>query len=244
MTPQIGTLLEQHPTAGLVGRQRELALLGAMTQRHDGTVLILLHGLAGVGKSTILDAFTAQARVRGVIVIRVDCRGVEPTERGFLHEMGAALGISSCGIVDVTDRLAGIGERVLLALDNYEVFRLLDSWLRTTFLPVLGDNVRVVLAGRDPPVPAWLTAPRWQGRLRSVTVEPLDDVSSMELLRHYGVDALIGHRINRIARGHPLVLCLAAAAVAERPDLSLDEAATQPLIGELTRLYLADVHDR
>ena len=33
-------------------------------------------------------------------------------------------------------------------------------------------------------------------------------------------------------------LRLAAAAVVERPDLSLEEAATQPLIEELTRLYL------
>jgi hypothetical protein len=216
-----------------------------MTDRDDPTAVIHLHGLAGIGKSMMLDAFIANERTRGAIVVRLDCRAVEPTQRGLLHEVSAAVGTFSASpsLDEVTSRLASIGERVLLALDNYEVFRLLDTWLRTTFIPALQDNVRVVLIGRDPPVAAWLTAPSWQGLVRSVAVEPLSEVSAQELLGHYGVDAAVARRINRIARGHPLALRLAAAAVAARPDLSLEEAATQPLIGELTRLYLTDVHD-
>jgi hypothetical protein len=243
MARQMSALLDQRASRGLVGRSRELALLGRMTNREDETLLAHLHGIAGVGKTAVLEAFLADERARGATVVRLDCRAVEPTERGFLHEVSAAIGISPSDVAGVTRRLGRLGDRVLLAFDNYEVFRLMDSWLRAVFMPALEENARVVLTGRDPPAPAWLTSRPWNGLFRSVTVGPLDDVSSLELLAQYGVDPALGRRINRIARGHPLALRLAAAAVVERPDLSLEEAATQPLIEELTRLYLDDVHD-
>jgi hypothetical protein len=47
--------------------------------------------------------------------------------------------------------------------------------------------------------------------------------------------------INRFARGHPLALELAAAAVLERPGLDLEVGGR--VVEELTRLYLADVPD-
>jgi Transcriptional regulatory protein, C terminal len=50
-------------------------------------------------------------------------------------------------------------------------------------------------------------------------------------------------RLSRIARGHPLALMLAAAGVAEHPELALEDAATTRVIAELTRLYLEDVPD-
>ena len=243
MAVQMSALLDQRAAQGLVGRSRELAMLGRMMSRQDDTLVAHLHGIAGVGKTAVLDTFLADERTRGATVVRLDCRAVEPTERGFLHEVSAAIGISPSDVAGVTSRLGSIGDRVLLALDNYEVFRLMDSWLRAVFMPALEENARVVLTGRDPPAPAWLTSRQWNGLFRSVTVGPLDDPSALELLTQYGVGSALGRRINRIARGHPLALRLAAAAVVERPDLSLEEAATQPLIEELTRLYLADVHD-
>jgi hypothetical protein len=243
MALQMRALLDQRAAQGLVGRGRELALLRRMANREDEVLLTHLHGIAGVGKTVVLEAFLADERARGATVVRLDCRAVEPTERGFLHEVSAAIGIPSSDVAGVARRLGEIGDRVLLALDNYEVFRLMDSWLRAVFMPALEENARVVLTGRDPPAPAWLTARQWNRHFRSVAVGPLDDSSALELLTHYGVDLALGRRINRIARGHPLALRLAAAAVVERPDLSLEEAATQPLIEELTRLYLADVHD-
>ncbi len=239
----MGALLAQRASAGLVGRSRELAHLTRMADREEETLLVHLHGVAGVGKSAVLDAFLAAERLRGAIVVRLDCRAIEPTERGFLYELSAAIGIAPTDVVGVTSRLGSIGERVLVALDNYEVFRLLDSWLRGSFLPALEQNARVVLTGRDPPVPAWLTSPEWKGLFRSVPVGPLDDVAALELLSQYGVGTAAGRRVNRIARGHPLALRLAASAIEARPDLSLEDAATQPVLAELTRLYLADVRD-
>ncbi len=243
VAPAMGVLLAQRATQGLVGRGRELALLTRVADREDESLLVHLHGVPGVGKSAVLDAFLAAERARGAIVVRLDCRAIEPTERGFLREVSTAIGIDSSDVPTVTRRLGTIGDRVLIALDNYEAFRLLDSWLRGAFMPALEENARVVLAGRDPPVPAWLTSPEWRGLFRSVLVGPLDDAAALELLSQQGVGVAAGRPINRIARGHPLALRLAMSAIGERLDLSLEEAATQPVVEELTRLYLADVHD-
>jgi hypothetical protein len=239
----VGALLAQRAAEGPVGRERELALLRRLTNRDDETLVVHVHGAAGVGKSVVLDAFLAAERARGTIVVRVDCRAVEPTERGFLHELSSAVGIASTSVAEATSRLGSVGDRVLIALDNYEVFRLLDSWLRTTFVPALQENARIVLVGRDPPVPAWVTSPEWKGLFQPVTVWPLEDTAALELLSACGVGGAVGERLNRIARGHPLALRLAASAIAARPDLSLEDAATQSVVAELTRVYLADVRD-
>ena len=243
MSTHVGALLAQRAAEGPVGRERELALLRRLTDHDDETLVVHVHGVAGVGKSAVLDAFLAAERVRGTTVVRVDCRAVEPTERGFLHELSSTVGLASTSVAEATSRLGGVGDRVLIALDNYEVFRLLDSWLRTTFVPALQENARIVLVGRDPPVPAWFTSPEWKGLFRSVTVWPLEDAAALELLSACGAGGAVGERLNRIARGHPLALRLAASAIAERPDLSLEDAATQSVVAELTRLYLADVRD-
>jgi hypothetical protein len=243
VAPQMGALLAQRAAQGVVGRDDELDLLHRLTDHEHETLVVHVHGVAGIGKSAVLAAFLSAEQGRGTIVVRVDCRTVEPTERGFLHEVSSATGIASSGVLEATRRLGVLGDRVLITLDGYEHFRLLDSWLRTTFVPALQANARVVLVGRDPPVPAWLTAPEWAGLFQSVTLGPLQDAASLELLAQHGVGTAVGARLNLIARGHPLALRLAAAGVGDRPDLSLEDAATQSVIAELTRLYLEDVRD-
>jgi len=46
---------------------------------------------------------------------------------------------------------------VVLVLDSYEQLLLLDSWLRQELVPGLRDNTRLALAGREPPVAAWIS---------------------------------------------------------------------------------------
>jgi hypothetical protein len=45
---------------------------------------------------------------------------------------------------EIASRLGHVGARVVVTLDTYEVFRLMDTWLRQVFLPLLPDNVRCV----------------------------------------------------------------------------------------------------
>lgn len=54
-----------------------------------------MHGIAGIGKSTLLAAFAERLRERGITVVRIDCSSIEPTDRGFLAALRAAVGAES-----------------------------------------------------------------------------------------------------------------------------------------------------
>jgi transcriptional regulator/AAA ATPase-like protein len=227
---------------GLLGRSEEKATLLECLQP-GGPLVIHVHGVAGVGKSSLLEVFAAEARGQGATIVRLDCRAVEPTHRGFLHELVVAIGGNSATTEEAVDRLGALGDRVVLALDNYEVFQLMDGWLRQVFAPALPDNVRLVLVGREPPAAMWLAAPGWFDLSRSLALGPLAEEDALELLRSSGLSPTEARRLNRFARGHPLALRLAAAAAAERPDMKLEDVARQRIIQELARIYLADISD-
>jgi hypothetical protein len=217
----------------LIGRERERAALLDLVER-DTPLVIVVHGIAGVGKSMLLQAAVVDARAHGTRVVALDGRTFEPTERGFLTTLGDALGTSLATLADVTPALAG-DARVLLTVDTHEQLRLLDAWLRQSFVPALPENVRLLLAGRDTPS-AWQ---RDLGDLaRTIRLDNLSDEAARTLLRRAGVDDASAGRVARVARGHPLSLQLAAGALAERPWLPAEDAVLGPMVEELARLYI------
>jgi hypothetical protein len=173
-----GTLqstLDQRAGA-LIGRERERAALRELVER-DMPLVAVVHGIAGVGKSTLLHAAAVDARARGTLVVALDGRTFEPTERGFLTSLGSALGTPLAAIADAAAALAGEA-RVLLTIDTYEQLRLLDAWLRQSLVPALPQNVRLLLAGRDTPS-------AWQrdlgDLLRAIRLENLSDEAGADL---------------------------------------------------------------
>ena len=224
--------LDQRASA-LIERERERHALLELVER-DMPLVAFVHGIAGVGKSTLLQAVAVDARARGTRVVALDGRAFEPTERGFLTSLGNALGTPMPTIPDATRALAG-DARVLLTIDTHEQLRLLDAWLRQSFVPALPENARLLLAGRDTPS-AWQ---RDLGNLmRTIRLENLSQDAALTMLRRTGVDAAIAQRVARIARGHPLSLQLAAGALAERPGLPAEDAVLGPVVEELARLYV------
>ena len=217
----------------LIGRKREREALLELVER-DIPLVAFVHGIAGVGKSMLLQAAAVDARARGTRVIALDGRMFEPTERGFLTSLANALGTPLPTIADATEALAG-DARVLLTIDTYEQLRLLDAWLRQSFVPSLPQNARLLLAGRDTPS-------AWQrdlgDLLRTIRLENLSEEAARTLLRRAGVDAAIAQRVARVARGHPLSLQLAAGALAERPGVPAEDAVLGPVVEELARLYV------
>ncbi|MFQ5525229.1 MAG: protein kinase [Thermoanaerobaculia bacterium] len=235
-------LLAHRALKNLVGRKDELeVLLECVTG--EGPLVIYVHGFGGVGKSTLLQAFAVRARAEGTAVVAIDCGLMEPTKRGFLRELCVTIG--GCGPVleEIVERFEGLGPRVVLVLDSYEVFRLMDTWLRQAFIPALSDNARVILTGRESPTAAWFTSPEWQGLFRSIALGPLSDSEALELLRREGVSDDNAPRVQRFARGHPLALRLGASAAKERLDLEIDEEAGPRILCELTHLFLRDVEN-
>ena len=197
----------------------------------SGTRVVFLHGIAGIGKSALLASFLDGRRAAGADVIELDCRTVEPTTRGFLHAAGS--------FRDVDEVVRRLPTPVALALDHYELFRLMDTWLRQVLVPALPAGVTLMLAGRERPVAAWLGL----ASFRNLPLGPLDGADARRMLEHRGVPASEATRLNRIARGHPLALMLASAGVAEHPELALEDAAMTRVVEELSRLYLEGVDD-
>ncbi|MGY1739076.1 winged helix-turn-helix domain-containing protein [Geodermatophilus sp. SYSU D00684] len=217
--------------APLLGRGPEVTLLLDHLRR-GGTTHV--HGLPGIGKSALLHAFAGLAADAGATVVALDCRTVEPTERGLLGALGGHPTVEA-----LVAALEGPEPPVVLVLDQYEHFRLMDTWLRRTLAPALPAGTLLVLGSRERPVPAWYGVPGF----RTVPLAPLSDADAGLLLAEHGVAATEADRLNRVARGHPLALVLATAGVAENPQLGLEDAAMSRVVEELTRLYFEDIAD-
>lgn len=235
--PQQGVL------GSLVGREEELARLSDLVEETAPISIAFLHGIAGIGKSTLLSALAAAAQDRPALIVAMDCRTIEPTEPGFLHALAAAVNADEPTLQATIDRLHHLAPVVVLTLDNYEVFRLMDTWLRQVFARAMPRNVRVILAGRQPPVAAWLASHELEGRVRSLPLGPLDDEAAISLFHRYEVPKQSAARLNRIVRGHPLAIKLAASTLAERPELALEDVAAHRAVDELTNIYLSDIDD-
>jgi hypothetical protein len=224
--------------SGLVGRKLERAFLHHVLD-DEGPLVGFVHGIGGVGKSSLVEVFAGEARAHGAITLLLDCGAIEPTTRGFLDALSEATGTELRTSEDASVRLAALGSRVVLILDRYEVLRPLDLWLQQSFVPVMSDSVRVVIAGREPPIAGWSIA---MGRLfRSLPLGNLPRDDAETLLRMEGVAGDDVDRINRLARGHPLSLRLAAAAVTAGPDLDHEATTVSAMVTELTELYLAQL---
>ena len=223
---------------GLVGRDLERTFLHHVLDA-DGPLVVFVHGIGGVGKSALVEAFAGEARARGAIVLRFDCGAIEPTARGFLDAIATAVGGELATADEAAARLADLGPRVLLVLDRYEVLRPLDLWLQLTFVPALSDGVRIVLAGREGPITGWSTS---LGRLfRSMPLGNLSREDAVALLRQEGVHGDDVDRIDRLARGHPLSLRLAASALIAGPGCDHEATTITAIVEELTELYLAQL---
>jgi predicted ATP-dependent serine protease len=71
MTTSIRDRARQRTAASLLGRDRELAaLLGGLAPRASSVIHV--HGVAGIGKTTLLAAFTSRASAQGAQVITLD----------------------------------------------------------------------------------------------------------------------------------------------------------------------------
>lgn len=211
----------------LFGREQELeALLGLFAP--DGVELVTLTGVPGVGRSSLLHHFARAASQTGRRAFVLDCRTVEPSQRGFEIALASARGELPAG------------EPSVLCLDHYDHFLLLDAWLRAWFLRERGKGQRLVLAARRLPGLGWSTS---GARTLEIQLKSLDEASTIELLRHAGVAAPNARLIWRLTRGHPLALRLALVAGHACAPSEFDALALPEVVRRLTGYFLEDVQD-
>ncbi|WP_440995151.1 winged helix-turn-helix domain-containing protein [Arhodomonas sp. SL1] len=238
---QVGELLADRSAADAVGREIELGRLRAL-YRGDGPRIAHIHGLPGIGKSTLLRCLLADARRRGLAIVPLDCRGIEPTPDCFLEALGEVAGLSPGAPERMAAGLSAAGVPVLLALDGFEVFRLLDAWLRMRFIPYLHDNARVVLAGRYPLAPGWLSG-GWEELTLELSLGPLAPADAVALLGRDGVPPARCPDLAAGLHGHPLALRLAAHTLEGLRGPELGEAPLQQVMDMLTGIYLEEVRE-
>ena len=151
MARTIAERISQAAERSFVGRRVEFeALRDAILSEDLPFVVAYIHGPGGIGKSRLVQA-TLGAVSPPARALLLDCGQIEPTPRGFLRAVSAALdGDDRDPDLDGVARMLGdCAPRTVLALDTYETFGLMDA----LFQPEVAD---LALADADPLTRAWL----------------------------------------------------------------------------------------
>ncbi len=203
----------------LVGREPELAAASRLLEAADGVGVLFLHGPGGIGKSALARALGGLAAQRGHEVFSLDARDLPPSPDALQEELGA-----------------GLGARLpLIVLDSFELVEASAGYLRDEFVPNLPPRAVVVIAGRNPPDPAWFAA-GWEERVLELRLRPLVPADAERLLSDEGLTGPRAERLLAWAQGHPLALKLGGR-------IALDDASWTPgsdqvpdeLVGALVR---------
>lgn len=207
-----------------VGRDAELRRLAAWVTdpSSDATRLFWVHGVGGIGKTSLLHRLESSALEHDVSVVTISCAHVRPSPEALMEAIAASCGVATASAIP--DALAALPAG-LLALDGYEALGGIDDWLRERFVQRLPPGWRLVLSGRNPPGMRWRVDPIWT----KAAEVPLGDLSLDEasaLLERRGVAPTERDSILRLAGGHPLTLVLATDSLRRtgRFDGSLPDA--------------------
>jgi hypothetical protein len=241
--PTLGARLRRARRRRFVGRAGELELFRAAVEGPGAPWSVLfVYGPGGVGKTALLAAFAEAGEAAGVPAWRVDLRGVEVSPPGFLAAVADAIGVADGEAALAT--LRSSGRRVLL-IDTYESAAGLDRWVREGFLPELGAESRVVVAGRDAPSRGWLEDAGWRDLLRVVALRNLSPGDARAFLAAAGVDESLHERVLEVTHGHPLALSLLVDVLGQRGGeahgLAVDLGQAPDVLGVLLERFMAGV---
>ncbi|MFG2357003.1 helix-turn-helix transcriptional regulator [Streptomyces sp. NPDC048521] len=262
------------PAAGrrLIGRDRDLEFIRSHL---DGSAVhgaaLLLSGEAGIGKTALLDTVAAQATQRGVRVLRasgvqfeadISYAGLnqllvplfdsfDRLDRGHRDALRVAVGIG--GGPPPNRLLTSTAALMLLRLiaDDTPLLVVVDDlpWLDRATTSVLGFVARRLIGSRI----SFLAASRVtsdgffeSSGLTEHRLQPLDEVSSAELLAHTHpeMSLAVRRRVIAAAYGNPLALVeLSGALEAEQRTTPTAVPSVLPLSERLQTLFAARVAD-
>jgi DNA-binding response OmpR family regulator len=228
--------LEEHLAHTFVGREAELATLVDSLEASDSSVTFV-HGLAGVGTSALLEGVAAEARSRGISVVHLDCRLVQPTPTAVIAAICGQSDSGSATCADLIDQL-GRATRTVVLLDHWDAFRLLDAWFRLEVVPRLPPNVSLVAAGQHPPTSGWRASSDPSAAVRSLHLGPLSREDSLRLVAQEGVVGPAAEQLYRLTRGLPLALRVAAGATRGSLTPDLAAVALPEVAAVIAELYL------
>lgn len=241
-----------------VGRTGEISLFRELL-KSGRPALLNVHGVGGIGKTSLLRAFAREAAAAGVAWIAIDGAGLQPTPREFCRQLLAELAAHGLGgeaeqsesrlngsIADchaAFSRMAAC-KRLVLGIDTYEEIQPLDRWLRQTFVSRLPSNTIIVIAGRNPLSGEWLYSPAWRELLHSMPLTEFTLAQAQEYLSRCGVsDERAIHSLWLSTQGHPLALSLAVPLAGSDLVLQQPSLQTEAVLRELTQRWLKEFAD-
>jgi hypothetical protein len=240
--PTIRDILERSHADRFSGRERELARLTTLFDP-TGPLIVLLHGVGGIGKTSLVRVFERESAARGRQVRLLDCRGVEPLPLGLLGAIGTSLGVELRNVFEAAHAFSNLAEPVVFALDNYEALRLLDGWLRTEFLPALPISARFIIMARSLETAPWIAAPGWADHVLNLRLGPLPEADVAAFLARRGFTEGVQDRIAHFSRGNPLALQLCTANLADSPDALRGDLELNQVIDYLTLRCVNEIAD-
>ena len=226
-----------------VGRHAEIEVFrSALMADEPPFVVWHLIGSGGVGKTTLLQEFSAVASCAGRPVVRIDGRDIEASESGFVVALSQSLGVEA---VDLARLLARWPIGAVLLIDTYELLVSLDHWLRQMLLPHLPARSLVVIAGRGEPASAWRTDVAWAPLTRISALANLAAEESRTYLMRCHVPAGDYDDALAFTRGHPLALSLVADVLTRGERLRASRIDSEPeVVRLLLETFVRDVPSR
>ncbi len=260
MRNTLSNRLQQARERLFVGRAAQLESFALALKSDSWPVAVWhLHGLGGMGKTSLLRQWKAQAREAGLAVITLDGRDFEPNQAAFCHALREALrevvreslreipdnalqmapetpgtpqALRESLCESLCEALERVPTRVVLQIDTYELLKPLDGFLRESFLPHLPENTTVMLAGREELSFEWHSDAAWRELVRDFNLDTLSASEERLYLEKRGIEPPFQAHILEWAHGHPLALSLAADIWLQHPDahhLSSENGAKEAL---------------
>jgi AAA ATPase domain len=190
----LGRRLADRDQARFVGRQRELELFDELFVDDPPANVVLVHGPAGIGKSTLLREVVRRGKRCGWQPHWIEGRDLLPLPDA---------------LEDALTRVRE-EERPLIIFDSYERMTALGRHLWRSVLPSLPERAIVAVARRGLPEASWF-ARGWETVVRELELGPLSREESRDLLRLAGVEdqGLVREAV-LWSGGSPLALALTA----------------------------------